>query len=155
PADPANLNERKKHHGPGMPPSRVRRHQHAQHGRLRGMPGHGRHLDASSAVPHLRPCRLLRRFEEQARDQAFPLQPSPDRDLARPRRVLELVLCRRGGDGTRMSGEATSAQAPAAPSAWSPLSNPLFRNLWIATIVSNVGSWMQDVGAGWLMTELS
>jgi MFS family permease len=27
--------------------------------------------------------------------------------------------------------------------------------LWIATIVSYVGSWMQDVGAGWLMTSLS
>src|SRR6476469_5068441 len=43
----------------------------------------------------------------------------------------------------------------AAPSAWSPLRNTLFRNLWIATIVSNIGTWMQDVGAGWLMTSLS
>src|SRR5512133_805833 len=41
------------------------------------------------------------------------------------------------------------------PSAWSPLKNGLFRGLWIATIVSNVGTWMQDVGAGWLMTSLS
>ena len=40
-------------------------------------------------------------------------------------------------------------------SAWSPLKNALFRSLWIATIVSNVGTWMQDVGAGWLMTSLS
>jgi MFS family permease len=40
-------------------------------------------------------------------------------------------------------------------SAWSPLRSTLFRNIWIATIVSNVGSWMQDVGAGWLMTSLS
>src|SRR5881397_3623093 len=40
-------------------------------------------------------------------------------------------------------------------SAWSPLRNALFRSLWIATIVSNVGTWMQDVGAGWLMTSLS
>jgi MFS family permease len=40
-------------------------------------------------------------------------------------------------------------------SAWSPLHNALFRSLWIATIVSNVGTWMQDVGAGWLMTSLS
>ncbi|HEX3633320.1 MAG TPA: MFS transporter [Casimicrobiaceae bacterium] len=46
--------------------------------------------------------------------------------------------------------------APAQPSsAWSPLHNALFRSLWIATIVSNVGTWMQDVGAGWLMTSLS
>ena len=35
------------------------------------------------------------------------------------------------------------------------MQNRLFRSLWIATIVSNVGSWMQDVGAGWLMTSLS
>ena len=37
----------------------------------------------------------------------------------------------------------------------SPLASPLFRALWIATIVSNVGTWMHDVGAGWLMTSLS
>ncbi|HVN33701.1 MAG TPA: MFS transporter [Casimicrobiaceae bacterium] len=43
----------------------------------------------------------------------------------------------------------------AAASPWSPLSSSLFRGLWIATIVSNVGTWMQDVGAGWLMTSLS
>ena len=50
-----------------------------------------------------------------------------------------------------------AAQAPdrAAASPWSPLRNRLFRGLWIATIVSNVGTWMQDVGAGWLMTSLS
>jgi MFS family permease len=40
-------------------------------------------------------------------------------------------------------------------SPWSPLRNTLFRSLWIATIVANVGTWMQDVGAGWLMTSLS
>ena len=40
-------------------------------------------------------------------------------------------------------------------SPWSPLRNTLFRSLWIATIVSNVGTWMQDVGAGWVMTSLS
>src|SRR4029078_3428176 len=50
---------------------------------------------------------------------------------------------------------ADSASARAASSAWSPLRNTLFRNLWIATIVSNVGTWVQDVGAGWLMTSLS
>jgi len=48
---------------------------------------------------------------------------------------------------------ATESQASISP--WAPLESPLFRNLWIATLVSNVGSWMQDVGAGWLMTELS
>ena len=47
--------------------------------------------------------------------------------------------------------------APGTPpnSSWSPLRNTLFRGVWIATIVSNIGTWMQDVGAGWLMTSLS
>src|SRR5215470_10688626 len=63
-----------------------------------------------------------------------------------------------GGEPARPAEPATAAPARvdlAVASAWSPLHNALFRSLWIATIVSNVGSWMQDVGAGWLMTELS
>ena len=54
------------------------------------------------------------------------------------------------------SAPAPGSQASAAAvSPWSPLQTALFRNLWIATIVSNIGTWMQDVGAGWLMTSLS
>src|SRR6202158_4642802 len=57
------------------------------------------------------------------------------------------------------SAPSTETQAPeavrAGPGAWAPLQTALFRNLWIATIVSNVGTWMQDVGAGWLMTHVS
>jgi MFS family permease len=57
------------------------------------------------------------------------------------------------------SSPSVPSQVPAPPrteqSAWSPLRNALFRSLWIATIVSNIGTWMHDVGAGWLMTELS
>jgi len=48
-----------------------------------------------------------------------------------------------------------TASARPASSPWSPLRNGLFRSLWIATIVSNIGTWMQDVGSGWLMTSLS
>jgi len=40
-------------------------------------------------------------------------------------------------------------------SAWAPLRQPVFRMLWIASVVSNIGSWMHEVGAGWLMTTLS
>lgn len=48
--------------------------------------------------------------------------------------------------------EAASVRTAPAPS---PLSFPVFRALWIATVISNVGTWMHDVGAGWLMTSLS
>jgi MFS family permease len=40
-------------------------------------------------------------------------------------------------------------------SMWDPLSEPLFRWLWIAALASNIGSWMHDVAAAWLMTSLS
>ena len=40
-------------------------------------------------------------------------------------------------------------------SAWSPLRASVFRALWIATVVSNIGTWMQDVGESWLMTSLT
>ncbi|MCE9686062.1 MFS transporter [Shewanella sp. AS16] len=43
----------------------------------------------------------------------------------------------------------------AGGSAWAPLGIPVFRALWIATLASNIGTWMHDIGAGWLMTQLS
>jgi MFS family permease len=40
-------------------------------------------------------------------------------------------------------------------SPWSPLAEPIFRALWIATVASNIGTWMQDVGESWLMVSLT
>jgi MFS family permease len=50
----------------------------------------------------------------------------------------------------------TAAFAPGTspPSAWAPLRHPLYRALWIAQLASNVGTWMQTVGAQWLMGDL-
>ena len=39
-------------------------------------------------------------------------------------------------------------------SAWSPFQHRVFRALWIAVLASNIGSWMQTVGASWLMVDL-
>ncbi|MFH8709365.1 MFS transporter [Streptomyces rubrogriseus] len=38
-----------------------------------------------------------------------------------------------------------------ADSAWAPLAVRVFRALWIAQLVSNTGTWMQTVGAQWLL----
>ena len=46
-----------------------------------------------------------------------------------------------------MSGEARST--------WRPLARPLFRALWIASTASHIGSYMTDVGQGWLMATLT
>ncbi len=52
-----------------------------------------------------------------------------------------------------MTMAAASERQPA--SAWAPFGHAAFAVLWAATVISNVGTWMGDVGAGWLMTELS
>jgi len=55
--------------------------------------------------------------------------------------------------GSNSSG--ASGGAPPSHSALGPLRNPVFRSIWLANLVSNIGTWMQDVGAGWLMTTLA
>ncbi len=40
-------------------------------------------------------------------------------------------------------------------SPWTPLKRPLFRDRWVASVVSNTGTWMQDTAATWLMTSLT
>ncbi|WP_022929186.1 MFS transporter [Patulibacter americanus] len=41
------------------------------------------------------------------------------------------------------------------PTGWAPLRHPAFRAMWTAQFASNVGGWMQTVGAQWLMLSLS
>ncbi|MFN8552203.1 MAG: MFS transporter [Candidatus Obscuribacterales bacterium] len=47
----------------------------------------------------------------------------------------------------------TTARNP--QSMWAPLTVPVFRALWLASTFSNIGTFMQDVGAAWLMTSLT
>ena len=42
-----------------------------------------------------------------------------------------------------------------ARSTWSPLKYQLFRALWISSTASHIGSYMTDVGQGWLMSSLT
>ncbi|WP_263365062.1 MFS transporter [Edaphobacter bradus] len=49
----------------------------------------------------------------------------------------------------------TVAVANPAPSGFAPLRIPLFRDRWIASTVSSVGTWMQDTAGTWLMTSLT
>jgi MFS family permease len=53
---------------------------------------------------------------------------------------------------------ATETKPPApvlgAASSLSPFRHLTFSVLWIATVVANIGTWMQNAAAGWLMTGL-
>ena len=58
-------------------------------------------------------------------------------------------------ESTSDRSPATALASEAPVSAWAPLRTPVFRALWIASVVSNIGTWMHDVGAAWLMTSLT
>jgi MFS family permease len=51
--------------------------------------------------------------------------------------------------------QAAPDKAKKAGSSWSPFGHKVFTVLWVATVVSNVGTWMQNAAAGWLMTGLN
>ena len=41
------------------------------------------------------------------------------------------------------------------PAALVPLRNSTFRHLWFASVIGWLGTWLQNTGAGWLMTSLA
>lgn len=49
----------------------------------------------------------------------------------------------------------TLSSASSSDSAFSPLRHPDFRLIWLATLVANLGSLIQNVGAGWAMASLT
>src|SRR5712692_1730142 len=56
------------------------------------------------------------------------------------------------GSGDKSSESAVVRGGP--PSLWRPLRTPLFRNLLLADVMSDIGTFMQTVGAAWLMVSL-
>src|SRR5262245_56416789 len=42
----------------------------------------------------------------------------------------------------------------AIATAWSPLKVPVFRTVWSAVLITNIGGWMASVATAWLMTSL-
>jgi predicted MFS family arabinose efflux permease len=57
-----------------------------------------------------------------------------------------------------LEGEALDEAAAAEPgrtSAWSALEHRDFRLFWTGLVVSNVGTWMQQFGLGWLVVQLA
>ena len=49
--------------------------------------------------------------------------------------------------------EMTRSHEPGKESAWAPLRVKAFRALWLAQVGSAIGTWMQTVGAQWLLVE--
>ncbi|MEL6596019.1 MAG: MFS transporter [Pseudomonadota bacterium] len=58
-------------------------------------------------------------------------------------------------NGEAIADATTASAKTTTPGAFSPFGHMAFALLWTATLISNVGTWMHDVGAGWLMTTLN
>src|SRR6266851_5254625 len=59
---------------------------------------------------------------------------------------------------SELEGEALDEAAAAEPgrtSAWSALEHRDFRLFWVGLVVSNIGTWMQQFGLGWLVVQLA
>ena len=48
-----------------------------------------------------------------------------------------------------------SVSNAAHPGAWAPLRLPMFRVFWLASLGSNIGTWINGTASGWVMTDLS
>src|SRR6266852_4511310 len=73
------------------------------------------------------------------------------RDKRVPSRTIRTMRSR------ATSGPDSAGSAPlgdGTPSLWRPLRTPIFRNLLIADVMSDIGTFMQTVGAAWLMVSL-
>src|SRR5436190_4133105 len=59
----------------------------------------------------------------------------------------------RGGEGGAAIGPGEASVSVSDLSAWAPLRHPAFRWLWLGVLVSWTGTWMQAVGAQWLVVD--
>src|SRR5450759_2865408 len=53
----------------------------------------------------------------------------------------------------KLSAATLMSATSTVSSTWAPLRNGVFRALWLAVLVSNVATWMQTVGAQWLLVN--
>src|SRR6185503_12446777 len=52
------------------------------------------------------------------------------------------------------SASSTTVEPQPVVSPWAPLGQRVFRMLWLAVLASDIGTWMQMVGAQWLLVRL-
>lgn len=59
-------------------------------------------------------------------------------------------------DDTPQAGTAASTKKPkaVADKPWAPLAFPMYRTFWIAGLFSNLGTWMHETGAQWMMNSM-
>src|SRR5580658_549294 len=62
---------------------------------------------------------------------------------------------RQAGFSSQNHDQSLSTRCASFAGPWHPLRNAIFRDLLASNLVSDVGTFMQSVGAAWLMTSLT
>ena len=71
----------------------------------------------------------------------------------RPDLVENGRVVKRTAGGEPTDPESATVVQPAESSAWAPLGQRVFRWLWLGVLISWIGTWMQTVGAQWLLVD--
>src|SRR5690349_15673511 len=58
-----------------------------------------------------------------------------------------------GEEGIRTAGAASGAGSSLESSPWAPLRQRTFAWLWVGVLISGMGTWMQTLGAQWLLVD--
>lgn len=58
-------------------------------------------------------------------------------------------------DGAAVAPKNVSYPPGSRAGAWEPLKLPVFRTFWLASLGSNIGTWINGTASGWVMTDLS
>lgn len=67
-----------------------------------------------------------------------------------------MAIPERGGRGAGAPARDEGASGTVArPALFDALAVPDYRRLWIGSLVSNIGTWMQLIGSGWLVLQLT
>jgi len=86
------------------------------------------------------------RTEAEPREPPTPTEGAPEPRSRRVPRWVEL---------SQLAARISLGRGIAARAGGGALGVPEFRDFWIGSIVSNVGSWMQIVAQGWLILQLT
>ncbi|TQN45076.1 putative MFS family arabinose efflux permease [Humibacillus xanthopallidus] len=58
-----------------------------------------------------------------------------------------------GEEGIRTAAAASGVRASLESSPWAPLRQRMFAWLWVGVLISGMGTWMQTLGAQWLLVD--
>lgn len=78
----------------------------------------------------------------------------PQQPESTPEETAEHVDASRDESDYYSAGKVAAAKPVDPANTWAPLAFPMYRAFWFAGLFSNLGTWMHETGAQWVMASL-